>query len=321
MNKLTKLFKNDGKIAIGGHVHPDGDCVGSAVACAKYLMEVFPKKEILVFLETPAPEFIYLLEGVKFRTSCSEEIFDCFICLDCDSSRLGFSEVLFQNAKKTVNIDHHITNTGCADVNIIKPKASSTAEVLYEEFDNKKLNKEIAEALYIGIIHDSGVFQYSNTSPKTMEAGADLISYGFDFPTRIEDTFYKRTLLQSQIMAHVVLDAKVYLEGTFIIGVLSKKTMINLGAGSGDFEGIVNQLRNVEGVECAAFVYEKEDMEWKVSLRSTDKIDVSLICANYDGGGHKKAAGCSINGLIEEVIETLKEDIKKQMKAEEIFVG
>lgn len=318
MKRLIKTLKNDLKIAIGGHIHPDGDCVGSASACAKYLMEVFPQKEIVVFLEKPAEKFAYLLEGLEVRNNhLDDEKFDTFICLDCEKSRLGFSEEIFQNAKKTINIDHHITNLGCADINIIEPKASSTAEVLYGEFDPKKINKEIAEALYIGIIHDSGVFQYSNTSPKTMKIGADLISHGFDFPDIIEETFYQRTLLQSRIMAQVVLEAEVYLNGAFIVGYLSKEEIIKMKASLGDFEGIVNQLRNVEGVECAAFIYEKKENEWKISLRTTDKIDASYICAKHNGGGHKKAAGCTLNGTIQEIIKILKEDIKEEMKAEE----
>lgn len=321
MKKFAKSLKNDIKIAIGGHSHPDGDCIGSSIACAKYLMNLFPKKEIVVFLETPAPEFLYLFDGVDVQTSCNEDdIFDCFICLDCDKSRLGFSESLFNNAKKTINIDHHITNHGSGDLNIVKPKASSTAEVLYFEFDKKDINKEIAEALYIGIIHDSGVFQYSNTSPETMKAGAFLISFGFDFSTRIEDTFYKRTFLQSKIMAHVVSRAKVYLGGAFIVGTFSKEEMSELGATNGDFEGIVNQLRNVKGVECAAFIYEKEDSLWKVSLRSTDRVDASIICAKYDGGGHKKAAGCTMERNINDIISKLEADIRKQIEEEEAFV-
>jgi phosphoesterase RecJ-like protein len=234
---------------------------------------------------------------------------------------LGFSENLFHNAKKTINVDHHITNKGRADFNIIMPKASSTAEVLYGEFEKKNMNAEVAEALYIGIIHDTGIFQYSNTSKKTMQIGADLISYGFDFPGIIENTFYKRTLLQTKVMAHVVSEAKVYLEGKLIIGMISKIDMDKFSVTTADFDGIVNQLRNVEGVLCAVFAYEKEEGAWKVSLRSTDQIDSSQICAKHNGGGHKKAAGCMIYGTKEELLETLKKDLLLQMKAEETLIG
>jgi phosphoesterase RecJ-like protein len=316
MSRLEELIEGKNRIAIGGHVRPDGDCVGSTSACAKYIMANYPEKEVVVYLEKPMPEIAYLFNGVQLELNCEEdeiEEYDLFICMDCEKTRLGFAEPIFDKAKATVNVDHHISNKGCADVDIIYPKASSTGEILYGLLDPEKLTKEIAESIYVAVIHDTGVFQYSNTSPKTFEVASHLISFGFDFPKIIEDTFYKRTLLQTRILGDVLLSAKVALNGAFIFGGISQEEMERFHVNTDDFEGIVNQLRNVENVECAAFIYEKMSGVWKVSLRSTDRVDASKICETHGGGGHKKAAGCMIEGSKEDIMEILKRDVKNYL--------
>ena len=316
MSRIEELLVGKEQIAIGGHVRPDGDCVGSTSACAKYIKTNYPEKEVVVYLEKPMPELAYLFDGVHLELNCEPEeveIFDLFICMDCEKSRLGFAEMIFDQAKATVDVDHHISNKGCADIDIIHPKASSTGEILYGLLDPEKITREIAESIYVAVIHDTGIFQYSNTSPKTLEVASHLISFGFDFPKIIEDTFYKRTLLQTRILGDVLLSAKVALEGAFIFGGISQEEMERFHVNTDDFEGIVSQLRNVEHVECAAFVYEKAPSIWKVSLRTTDKVDASRICEAHGGGGHKKAAGCMIEGTKEDVLEVLKNDVKKYL--------
>ncbi len=318
MNELGSYVKNEQRIAVGGHIRPDGDCIGSTTACVRYLQARFPEKEIVLFVEEPAPEIHYLTEGISVYhdADASKElgIFDVFICMDCEKDRLGFAEVFFDQAKITINIDHHVTNRGMADIVILNEQASSTAEVLFEHLDLTLLDASIAESIFVAIVHDTGVFQYSNTSPRTMEIAGKLISFGFDFSTIIEETFYKRTYLQTQVMAKVLLASKQYLDGSMIVGWISKQEMDELGITSNDTSGIVNQLRNVENTKCAAFLYEKEVDEWKVSLRTTDQVDASAICFAHGGGGHKKAAGCNIKGSVEEVISILVHDVHENMQ-------
>lgn len=311
MSKLEELMLDKNRIALAGHVRPDGDCVGSTTGCAKYIKANYPEKEVVIFLEKPSPELAYLFEGLDVKhTAEGTEEFDLFICMDCEKTRLGFSEAVFDKAKATVNVDHHISNKGCADVNIIQPTVSSTGEVLYELLDPEKITKDAAESIYVSIIHDTGVFQYTNTSTRTMEIAGHLISFGFDFSSIIEETFYQRTFLQTKVMAYVLNGSSLHLDGAFIFGSITAKEMEELGATNGDFEGIVNQLRNVAGVEAAAFIYEKEDSFWKVSLRTRDTVDASKICESHGGGGHKKASGCMIKGEKDQVMEALRNDVK-----------
>lgn len=130
-----------------------------------------------------------------------QERFDVFFALDTASDRLGGAEAYFNSAVKKINIDHHISNKGCGDVNYVVPTASSTSELIYDLTEKEQLDEEIAKALYIGIIHDTGVFQYSNTSPETLRAAAKLISYGFDFSRLIEETFYEKPICRRRYSA------------------------------------------------------------------------------------------------------------------------
>ena len=167
---LKELLKEKKKIALGGHVRPDGDCIGSVMGLYLYLKQEYPHIQTDVYLEK-IPETFRLIKGtdeVRSEVNNNETPYDLFICLDCaDPMRLGFSSSVFENAKETVCIDHHISNESFADLNYIVPDASSTSELVVTLLDEEKISKESAEALYMGIAHDTGVFRYSCTSPET----------------------------------------------------------------------------------------------------------------------------------------------------------
>ena len=183
----------------------------------------------------------------------------------------------------------------------------------YYFFTKEQLDEEIAKALYIGIIHDTGVFQYSNTSPETLRAAAKLISYGFDFSRLIEETFYEKTYLQTQILGRALLESILFMDGKCVVSVIDRKTMDFYGASPQDLEGIVSQLRSIKGVECAIFMYETGVLEYKVSMRSGGLVNVSQIASYFGGGGHVRAAGCTMNGTCHDVINNLSLHIEKQL--------
>lgn len=206
------------------------------------------------------------------------------------------------------------------------PKASSAAEVLYDLIASRQeyldlIDKELAQTIYVGIIHDSGVMQYSNTSPKTLRIVADLISYGFDFPKLIEETFYERTYIQSQITGRAVLEAFPMLDGKCMVSMVDRKTMDFYGAEKKDLSGIVNELRNIKGVEVAIFIYEVGTQEYKISMRSRSYIDVAKVAVFFGGGGHVRAAGCNMNGNFYDIVNNLMEQIVLQMEALHIETG
>lgn len=318
MFQLTEEIKGARSIGISGHIRPDGDCVGSAMALYLYLQKITEAgTEVSVYLEQP-PETFGVIKGIEqIQTEASEDkVYDVFFALDCEKSRLGFAEKLFEQAKKTINVDHHISNLGCGRVNYVVPTASSTSELIYDLLDKEQMDRDIAMAIYTGIIHDTGVFQYSNTSPKTMRIAADLLEYGFDFSTLIEESFYQKTYWQNQIMGRALLESIMFLNGRCIVSAVDRKLMEFYHATPKDLDGIVNQLKIIKGVECAVFMYETDNLEYKVSMRSTDRVDVAKVASYFGGGGHKKAAGCTMKGTFHDVINNLSLHIERQLNGE-----
>lgn len=303
-------------IGISGHIRPDGDCVGAAMGLYLYLKKACPESKVQVLLEKPAEIFSCIegLDEIHTDFATDVEIFDLFIALDTAKDRLGGAERYFDQAKRTVNIDHHISNKGSGDVNYIVPSASSTSELIYNVIEDKSLmDVEIAKALYIGMMHDTGVFQYSNTSPDTLRTAAELISYGFDFTRLIDETFYEKTYIQNQILGRALLESILFMNGRCVVSMVDKKTMDFYRAVPADLEGIVSQLRNTRGVECAIFMYQTDVLEYKVSLRSNGKVDVAKVASFFGGGGHVRAAGVTMPGTFHDIVNNLSARIAEQL--------
>ena len=315
--KIINEVKDAKTIAISGHVRPDGDCVGSVMGLYLYLKKEMPEAEIDVYLDKPAEIFgcINHVEDIKSEFNTNKE-YDVFVALDTTDDRLGDAETIYRNAHKKINIDHHISNSGCGDVNVVEPERSSTSELLYELMDSEKIDEEIATALYIGIIHDTGVLRYSNTSPRTLQITSELIKFGFDFSKIIEETFFERTYLQTQIMGRAVLESVRFMNNRCIVSMVSRRMMEFYCVTPKDLDGIVNQLQSVKGVDCAIFMYETGTLEYKVSMRSNGKVDVAAVAMKFGGGGHVRAAGCTMNGTYHDNINNLSIEIAEQLKNE-----
>ena len=318
MTKLETMIDQAGKIVILGHVNPDGDCVGSCLAVYNYIKEWDSSRAVTVRLERVPSKFSYLSGFDAIETEAGEETYDLCICLDSsDEERLGDFKSCFDRSAKTICIDHHITNCGYAQENVIDGHASSACEVVYGQLDESRISKRVAECIYTGIIHDTGVFKYSNTSRKTMEIAGKMMEKGIDFGTIIDGSFYKKTYVQNQIMGRTLTESIMLLDKQCIVGIVRKKIMDFYGLTSGDMDGIVSQLKNTEGVHVAIFLYELEPQVFKVSLRSDELVDVSKIAAVFGGGGHIRAAGCTMSGSPYDVINNLTLYIEKQLLAEE----
>ena len=313
---LKEICAGAKRIGVSAHIRPDGDAIGSSMALYLYLKKVFPEAEVKLFLEQTPDCFKHLhyLDEAD-STYTYEETFDVFFALDTVKDRLGEAERFFDSAKKKVNIDHHISNAnGCGDENLICPNASSTAEVLFGLFEEDELDADIAAALYTGIIHDCGVFRYSNTSPETMRIAAVLISYDFPFAKIIEESFYQKTYLQTQIMGRALMESIRFMDGRCIVSCVTKKMMDFYHVGPADLDGIVNQLQSIKGVDCAIFMYQTGTLTYKVSLRSNECVDVAKVVTYFGGGGHVRAAGCTMEGTMHDVINNLSKQIEKQLK-------
>ncbi len=316
MSVLDQKLKDAEHVAIIGHIRPDGDCTGACLGLLNYLQAVYPQIEAEVFLEEPSVKFAYLKGFDQIQTVFSQERpYDLCVCLDSsDQERLGEGRKILELAKDSLCVDHHITNTDFARTNVVKPDASSTSEVLYGLLEEDKVTKEVAECLYTGIIHDTGVFKYPCTSPETMTIAGKLMSTGIDFSRIIDGSFYQKTYVQNQILGRALLESVTFLEGKCIFSVVRLKDMKFYSVTSQDLDGIVEQLRLTKGVECAIFLYEIESQIFKVSLRSKYVLDVSKIASYFGGGGHVRAAGCTMSGSIYDVVNNLSEHIERQLK-------
>lgn len=313
--RLSDILQGKKTVALGGHIRPDGDCVGSCMGLYLYLKEQYPEIETDVYLEQ-IPESYQLIHGTNQvkHSIIAEQQYDLFICLDCgDEMRLGFSAPLFHQAKETFCIDHHISNRAFADINHILPDASSTAELVFGLLDKEKISKQVAEALYMGIAHDTGVFQYSCTSPETMEAAAELLRKGINGNEIIDKTFYEKTYVQNQILGRALLESILILDKTCIVSSVSKSEMEFYQVKPSDLEGIVSQLRLTQGTEAAIFMYELETQNYKVSLRSKGRVDVSKIAQFFGGGGHARAAGFNMKGSTHDIINNVSKQILLQI--------
>ena len=317
MTKLETMIDQAGKIVILGHVNPDGDCAGSCLAVYNYIKEWDSTKAVTVRLERAPSKFSYLSGFDAIETEAGEEAYDLCICLDSsDEERLGDFKSCFDRSAKTICIDHHITNRGYAQENVIDGHASSAGEVVYGQLDESRISKHVAECIYTGIIHDTGVFKYSNTSRKTMEIAGKMMEKGIDFGTIIDGSFYKKTYMQSQILGRALLESITFLDGRCIFSVVRKKDMDFYGVDKSDLDGIVDQLRVIDGIECAIFLYETGIHQFKVSLRSNSIVDVSRIAAYFGGGGHVRAAGCTMSGSVHDVVNNLSAHIAEQLEQE-----
>lgn len=315
MIQLAEILAGKRSVALGGHVRPDGDCVGSCMGMYLYLKECYPSLEVDVYLEK-IPDSLHILQGTDdIKHEIPAKDYDLFICLDCgDLGRLGFSAPLYESAKETLCIDHHVSNKSFADSNYIVPDASSTCELVYNLLELEKISTACAECLYVGMAHDTGVFQYPCTTPETMEAAAQLLRKGIDGNRLIYHTFYEKTYVQTQILGKALLESMLVLDRQCIVSYVTARELRFFEAVPADLDSIVSQLRYTKGCEVAIFLYELEFQVFKVSLRSGSKVDVSRVAQYFGGGGHMRAAGLTMKGTAHDVITNVLEQVALQLE-------
>ena len=315
MIDLDLLLSEADTVAIGGHLNPDGDCVGSCLAMYNYIKEYYPEKKVDLYLDPIPNIFRFLRYSDEIKSDRSADIcYDLFISQDCgDEGRLGESLKYFENAKVTVNIDHHISNPGFAQHNYVVPTASSASELVFNLLPKERINRYIAECIYVGIVHDTGVFQYSSTSKSTMEAAGFLMEQGINYAKIVDETYFVKTFEQNKIIGTALLNSQLHLDGRCISSIITQKEMEECKVLPKHLDGIASQLRSTKGVEASIFIYETGEDAFKVSLRSAEIVDVSAIAVKFGGGGHMRAAGCNLTGKAQDIVATIVAEIAKQL--------
>ncbi|MCC8142093.1 MAG: DHH family phosphoesterase [Lachnospiraceae bacterium] len=309
LNRITSA-------AIAGHVRPDGDSVGACLAVYNYICDNYPDIRADVYLEPIPAKFSFLKNADRIRDPKKADgsaSYDVFFSLDCgDEERLGGAAAFFRSAKYTVCVDHHLTNSSFARVNEVDPNASSTSELIFRMMDPDKVTEEIAECLYLGIVHDTGVFQYSCTSPETMRIAGELMAKGIPYSRIVDETYYIRSYPQQKIWGKALLTSRLFFNGACIVSTVTQKDMEQYQVTPEDLDGIVSELRSTSGVEVAVFLYETTE-GYKISLRSASYVDVAKIALTFGGGGHARAAGASADGDPEEILHKLLPMIGEQL--------
>lgn len=315
MNDFIKEIEKAEEIVVLGHMRPDGDCVGSCLGVYNYVLDNYPDKRIEIYLDAFKQDFMFLRGADRILHEKQDKTYDLCISLDSgDLERHGEFVSYFHSAGRTVCVDHHVSNVGYGDVCFLKTECSATAEALFTLFEAERIGTECAECLYLGIVHDTGVFKYSNTTRQTMEVTGCLIDKGVRTGFIIDGTFYKKTFRQNKMLAKALEAAFLMLDGRMIISCLTKDVFDENNATNLDTDGVVEALRITDGVECALWMYEYPTRgTFKCSLRSNEKVNVNLIACALGGGGHVRAAGCEVEGDKDTIILKITEMIREQL--------
>ena len=317
LRHIGEVLLEAANILIFPHISPDGDALGSSIALCSALRQ--EGKDCFVLLEDRIPEYISFLDH-EYCTRDQDvfETVDTVICVDCsEENRIPERLELFKNARMRLCIDHHINQDGFGDLYYINEGVAATAELIYTLIREMgwKLDDVSATALYTGIVTDTGSFQYSNTTPETHIIAARLIAEGVNVNDISVKLFQNVALSQAKAESKIMNNVVLFAEGKAAISYITKEELEALNASVDDTESAIDMLRNIRGVEIAAFLKEKDD-GIKVSLRAKTDGNVQQIAKAFGGGGHKKAAGFTLEGELDKVLAMTKDAIVSSMEGE-----
>ena len=323
MQAVATALRERDRFLVTAHEAPDGDALGSLLAVELVLRSL--GKDAVMFLGGPAPlpgeyRFLELAERGLRRELPPDTGERVLVAVDCASAaRVGAEPGLVERAPFTINIDHHHDNPRFGDVNLIVPDASSTGEVLADVLPELgvALTPEIAEALYIALVTDTGRFQYANTSPKALRLAADLVEAGADVHRVFQGVYENVQFAKLKLLARALERAHVLEGGEIVVSHLLRGDFEAVGATEPYSEGIIDVLRSVEGSLVSALIREpprEGGPVRKVSLRSSvDEVDVSAIARKSGGGGHREAAGFSSDLSVDEITEFIVREVAAQI--------
>jgi bifunctional oligoribonuclease and PAP phosphatase NrnA len=317
LTAVAEAIRTGNRFLLATHENPDGDALGSLLA-TKLVLDALGKDSVM-YLGGQAPlpaEYSFMPLGDLTRTVPDDATDRVLLALDCaNASRLGPDAHGLLRAPLVLNVDHHHDNTAFGHVNLIIADASSTGEVLYDLFRELgvELTPEIAEALYIAVVTDTGRFQYTNTTPKAHRLAAELLERGADVHKVFQGVYESVQFAKLKLLARALERARIYEGGRVVVSHLLRTDFAEVGAAEPYSEGIIDFLRAVEGADMAVLIREPPGPgrpARRVSLRSSaDELDVSAIArASGDGGGHRQAAGFSSERSIDEITEFVRKE-------------
>jgi phosphoesterase RecJ-like protein len=312
---VVEALRSHDRFLLITHENPDGDALGSLLTMKLALDRLGKDAVMYLYGDAPLPqEYLFMELDELTRVVPTDASDRVLVALDCaNERRLGPDPTLLARTPLAINIDHHHDNSGFGQINLIVSNASSTGEILRDllrELD-VELTPDIAEALYIALVTDTGRFQYRNTTAKSLRLAAELVEAGADVHRVFQGVYESVQFAKLKLLARALERAKVYEGGAIVVSYLLRTDFHEVGAAEPYSEGIIDYLRAVEGAEMAALIREPPRTDGlapsrRVSLRSsTDELDVSAIARKSGGGGHRQAAGFSTEATIPEITEFL----------------
>lgn len=315
--QIEQFITQADELLITSHIRPDGDALGATLAMAIICQQM--GKSVTCVNDGPIPSRLAFLPGIEQIQEPSQihRKFRHVIAVDVsDHTRMGEAvSSLFSHPVSMLNIDHHVSNDAFGTINVIDPQACSTAEVLYRWIhasEQIEWNPALATCLYTGILTDTGGFRYSNTTAEVLRQAAHLIELGAPNSEIADQTLEKTSWTQMKLYQKALSTLHISETGQLSWVSLTQDDLMEIGAEKNDIDGIVNLARNLEGVEVGLLFYAHSPTEIKVSFRSSQWIDVASIAEEWNGGGHARAAGCTIQGSLLEV----KGKVIKRLEAE-----
>jgi phosphoesterase RecJ-like protein len=311
---VADAIRSHDRFLLVTHENPDGDALGSILALKLALDQLGKDSVMYLYGDAPLPvEYAFMpLDELRRRLpdDWRERV---LIAVDCaNETRIGPEPEPLDGAPLVLDIDHHHDNTRFGQLNLIVPNASSTGEVLRDVLAELgvELTPEIAEALYIALVTDTGRFQYSNTTAKALRLAAELVEAGADVHAIFRRVYETVQFAKLKLLARALERAQIYDGGRLVVSYLLRNDFTDIGAAEAYSEGIIDYLRAVEGADMAALIREPRDGPAnRVSLRaSNDELDVSAIARKSGGGGHRQAAGFSSDDSIEEITQFIKRE-------------
>jgi bifunctional oligoribonuclease and PAP phosphatase NrnA len=314
---VVEALRSHDRFLLTTHENPDGDALGSLLA-AKLALDQLGKDDVMVLYgDSPLPgEYAFMELDDLLRRWPDDAAERVLVALDCaNESRIADPEILGR-VPLVLDIDHHHDNTRFGQINLVDATASSTGEVLRDVFRelDVRLTPEIAEALYIALVTDTGRFQYTNTTPKALRLAAELVEAGADVHRVFQGVYESVQFAKLKLLARALERARVYEGGAIVVSYLLRTDFAEVGAAEPYSEGIIDFLRAVEGAEMAVLIREPPRKRpdgplRRVSLRaSVDELDVSAIARKSGGGGHRQAAGFSSDASIDEITEFVRRE-------------
>ncbi len=300
MKKITteilKAVENSNNILVCGHIRPDGDCIGSALAVSA-LCQRLGKSAVAVCDADKPVGFSFLPDYDRFGAFDANAKYDLFIAVDtANAKRLGAYKEVLDRAENSIDIDHHPTNEKYGKINHIDPAAASTCSIVFELFEDTGLiDTDIAEMLYTGLSTDTGHFMHSNTDAIVFETAAKLCGYNLDIAAINHRLYCQKSINRVKLAARAMGGIKLYGGGKVALMTITADDMGECGCTSEDTEGLIDYASEIAGTEISVSMCEQPGGLYRVSFRSVS-ADVSKVAAVFGGGGHKLAAGCIVSG-------------------------